>query len=199
MQTKITIAVLLFLAAFQQGFAHEAGDWVIRAGLSTVDAKSNNHPVVDVGSGTALTFNVTRMLTDHWGIELLAATPFDHNIYLKDGTRVGDTEQLPPTLSVQYHFNPAGKFQPYLGAGINYTLFFKESLQGPLQGGRLRLDDSVGVAFELGADFELKDRWWLNGSLRYMDIETDAYLNGDSIGTVKIDPMVFGIHLGKQF
>ena len=61
------------------------------------------------------------MMTDNWAVELLAAYPFEHDIYLVDGPEVGSTKHLPPTVSLQYHFMPDSTFQPYLGAGVNYT------------------------------------------------------------------------------
>lgn len=61
------------------------------------------------------------------------------------------------------------------------------------------LDDSWGVAAELGADFMLNDTWFLNLSARYIDIETDAFVNGGFLGKVEIDPWVYGAYVGLRF
>lgn len=70
------------------------------------------------------------MIKENIAIELLAATPFSHDIKgtgaLAGVGKVGETKQLPPTLSVQYHFSPKASVRPYVGAGINYTIFFSE-------------------------------------------------------------------------
>ena len=116
------LAVLAAMAVGQDAMAREQGDWMFRFGASLVDPKSNNHPIVDVDDAWSATFNLGYMMTDNWAIELLAAYPFEHDIYLKGtNTKVAETKHLPPTLSLQYHFTTQGRFKPYLGAGINYT------------------------------------------------------------------------------
>jgi outer membrane protein len=179
--------------------AMEQGDWLIRFGASNVDPKSNNSPVVSVDSATSATFNFTYMMTANWAVEVLAAYPFEHDISLVDGPEVGSTKHLPPTVSLQYHFLPESTFQPYIGAGINYTDFFSEKLYGQLEGASLSLDSSWGIAAEVGADIMLGDTWFLNLNLRWIDIETDAKVNGDPLGKVEIDPMVYGAHVGLRF
>ena len=78
--------------------------------------------IVDVDDATGFTINFAYMLTDRWSVELLAAYPYKHDIHLKGTSiKVGETKHLPPTLSIQYHLNPTGAFQPYVGAGVNYT------------------------------------------------------------------------------
>jgi outer membrane protein len=179
--------------------AMEPGDWLLRIGGHNASPKSSNHAIVNVDSGSSLTFTLTRMLTDHWGVELLAAIPFGHDINLNGGGKVGETDHLPPTLSLQYHFMPTAMFQPYVGAGLNYTNFFKESTQGALAGTQLTLDDSFGASVQAGFDLWVSDKWLINVEARYIDIESDASLDGASIGTVEIDPLAIGISVGFAF
>lgn len=183
----------------QPVLAHDAGDKLLRVGVTTVDPKSNNNPTVDVDSGSTLTFNGTWFYSENWGIELLAALPFSHDIELKDGTKVGETDHLPPTLSLQYHFIPDGQFQPYVGLGVNMTLFFDEDLTGPLAGSDLDLETSFGLAAQVGVDIELNDKWLLNFDVRWIDISTEAEVDGTSIGDVDIDPLVYGVYIGYRF
>ena len=82
---------------------------------------------------------------------------------------------------------------------MNYTRFFDTETTGALEGVRLDLSSSLGLAGELGADFMINDKWFINGSIRYMDIETEAALNANKIGTVKIDPWVYGAHVGLRW
>jgi outer membrane protein len=197
-KTLICAAVLLGSAVSAPAMAMDAGNWLIRFGASNVDPKSNNHPIVDVDSAWSATFNFTYMMTDNWAVEVLAAWPFEHDIVLKDGTLFGKTKHLPPTVSLQYHFNAAGKFQPYVGAGINYTDFF--STRTLNTGGLdLKLDSSWGLAGEVGADIMMNDKWFINLNARYINIESDAKLEGDGIGKVKINPWVYGAHVGFRF
>ena len=196
-----TMAGLVAGIFFSSGAqAWEAGDWLVRVGLGNVDPKSNNGAVVSVDSGTALVFNGTYMFTDTLGLEVLAATPFSHDIKLAaDGTAVGETKHLPPTVSLNYHFDTAGPFNPYVGAGLNYTLFFDEKTEGPLAGASLDLDGSFGLAAQLGFDYDISDSMFINLNARWIDIDTDAKLDGAPLETVEIDPLVYSLALGWKF
>ena len=126
--------------------AYEAGNWLFRIGAYGVFPESDNLTNVpgtaggtlDVDDGYSLGFNFTYMVNPNIGIELLLALPFNHDIKLTgsplpiNGT-VADTDQLPPTLSLQYHFTPESSVRPYLGIGLNYTTFFNESTKGALR------------------------------------------------------------------
>lgn len=174
--------------------AHEQGDWLLRVGVGHVDPKSDNGDIASVDSGTSLVFNGTYFFTPNLGFEILAATPFSHDIELAaDGTKVGEAKHLPPTFSLQYHFDTAGAFDPYVGAGLNYTLFFDEDTEGPLAGTDLDLDDSFGFAAQLGADFAVSEAVSLNFDIRWIDINTDAELDGVALEEVEIDPMVYSL------
>lgn len=191
--------VLVGAAAFNTANAFDQGDWLIRAGASYADPKSNNHEIVSVDSGTSFTFNFTYMMTDAWAVEVLAAWPFNHDIDLIDGTKVGSTKHLPPTVSLQYHWAPHSMFQPYVGVGLNYTFFFDTKTTGPLTGVDLDLGGSLGWAGDIGADLMLNDNWFLNASIRYIDLKTKAKLDGDSIGKVNISPWVYSANVGFRF
>lgn len=197
-RAAFAVAGLAMCAPFVH--AHEQGDWIVRVGLGNVDPKSNNGDIASVDSGAMLVFNGTYMLTNSVGLELLASAPFSHDIDLAaDGTKVGETKHLPPTLSLQYHFETEGDFDPYIGAGINYTLFFDEKTVGPLQGADLSLDNSFGAAAQVGFDYQLTDSMSLNLDARWIKIETDASLDGADLETVEIDPLVYSVTLGWRF
>jgi len=198
-KTALCTAVLLTTAAANTAMAMDQGDWLIRAGASYINPKSNNHEIVSVDSKTGFTFNFSYFMTDAWAVEVLAAWPYKHDIELRDGTKVGSTKQIPPTVSIQYHWAPDSVFQPYVGVGMNYTNFFDEKTTGLLEGVDLDLDGSWGIAGDIGADIKLNDQWFLNVSIRYMDIETKAKLDGESIGKVKISPWIYGGHVGFRF
>lgn len=186
--------ILLTAATANTAMAVEKGDWLVRFGMSDVKPKSTNHPIVDVKSDMSVTANLSYMVTDNISVELLAALPFEHNIHA-GGQKVASTKHLPPTLSVQYHFMPKNPFKPYVGVGLNYTTFFsEESVLGPMD-----LKDSFGFAGEVGVDLMLGDKWFLNGSVRYIDIETKGKVGALNLGSITIDPMVYGLHLGTKF
>lgn len=184
--------------------AYEAGDWVGRVGVWGVFAKSENLELaadtfVEVDSGYSLGLNLTYMITPNIGVELIAATPFKHDIELTGAGKVASTYHLPPTVFVQYHFLPQNTVRPYAGVGLNYTVFWNEKTTGALSGTKLNLDPSWGLAGELGVDIDIAPNWFLNAVVAYMDIDTKAKLDGAGLGTVKIDPFVVGINVGTRF
>ena len=198
-KTALLTGVVLSMGLAGPAAAFEPGDWLVRVGASYVGPASDNSDIVSVGSATNATFNFGYMMTDVWGLELLAAVPFKHDIDLLNGTNVGSTKQLPPTLSIKYHFMPTEQFQPYVGFGLNYTNFYSEKTTGALEGVNLDLGDSWGLAGQIGFDVLFNDDWFFNLDVRYIDIETEARLDGVSIGKVEIDPWIVGGHIGYRF
>lgn len=203
---KKTALVLGLGAALMAGMAnaHEAGDVILRGGPIIVvpnTSTDNSTFSFDVNANTQLGLTGTYMLTDHIGVELLAATPFSHEIKLGN-TLVGKTKHLPPSLYAQYYFldkdSPA---RPYVGAGINYTTFFseKESLAGVTD---LKLKDSWGAAFNAGLDIKLTDNLYFNTAVWYAKIKSKATFKlagAEQKVNVKLDPTVFFIGLGYKF
>lgn len=193
-------------------FAVPAGTWSIAAGAHYVDPKSDNGTVniggtdysVDVDGDVRPTISGEYFIADNVGIELLAAIPFRHDITLTDASNNkidAKTQHLPPTLSVQYHFdgyNMPMNVKPFIGVGVNYTTFFKERVYTG-NGNDLDLDDSFGVAGHIGLDIPFTPTEAFRIDARYMDIKTDASLNGTDIGEVDISPWVYGVAFVKQF
>lgn len=200
--------------------AHREGDWILRAGAAVVDPDESSDALdtaaagtlpgtgVGVDSGSALGITVAYMLTDRIGIELLAATPFEHDVSATGVVgNLGSVQHLPPTFSVQYYFLPGSAIRPYVGVGINYTTFFNEELSGEaksaLGASNLELDDSVGFAAQMGVDWLLGDKWLLNAAVWRIDLDTTATLDTTAVGRVKtdisLDPWVYMIGLGYKF
>ena len=196
--------------------AWQAGDVLLRAGAAGVFPTGDG--VVSTPAGTveaddawSLGITGTWMATNSIGIGVLAAWPFDHDIKgagaLAAAGTVGDTKHLPPTVTVQYHFDSGSNLHPFVGAGINYTNFFDEGTTGALAGASLDLDDSWGLAGEIGVDYALQNNWLVSAQLWYIDIDTDATIANSPIpGTVangsykvEIDPWVFMVGVGKKF
>ena len=227
MRTLISaVALMAAMGAAAPAMAYEAGDWLIRFGASNVDPKSDNgsfnltnfEPVgaklgVDVEDQWGVTFNFTYMYTANWGVEVLAALPYEHDVKVEGlpGTAATVTH-LPPTISLQYHFLPDGTFQPYVGAGLNVTWFLDDSKEEGLKavdealGVRTSLDvdsTSFGYALQAGFDYQFGNNWFLNVDVRYIDISTDVTLKADgaklSTASVDVDPVVYGAHIGYKF
>ncbi len=201
--------------------AYEPGDLIVRAGVASVQPNEDSSPLVVDGSvlpGTGagvdgdqqLGLTVTYMLTEHVGLGVLAATPFEHSIKARGlGVDAGSAKHLPPTITVQYFpMAAASTIQPYIGLGINYTIFFQEDVDSQLENvigasGKLSLDDSVGIAGQAGVDWVLSPNWLLNASVWYLDIDTEAtfkFADGTRVeADVDIDPWVYMVGIGYRF
>jgi len=214
----MSVSAAIFLAA-PAALAHDAGDFYVRVGATNVNPDDPNGDIdlsavdpalakqdIDVDDAWSLTFTGSYQWTENWAVELLAAYPFEHDIDVEGLGKVGSTKHLPPTLSLQYHFLPKGKFQPYVGAGLNYTIFFDDGAEGVLSdlGGDLEIeDDSFGLAGQVGFDYMFNDQWFINLDLRYINIETKAKVTIPGVGTIKedvdINPWVYGVNIGYKF
>ena len=194
-RTLITGALLMALAS--PALATEAGDWSFSVGVhaSTRLPTTAPWPMARSKSMSPATGNppLPRSTSSARtsGLEVLASLPFDHDISL-NGVEAGSTKHLPPTFTLQYHFD-GEKVSPFIGAGINYTLFFDQDTTGPLEGAELDLGNSWGLTARAGLDFKLSDNQAIRVDVRWMDIDTDVSVNGDDVGTVDIDPIVYGI------
>lgn len=221
-----SIGAALLMGMNVPALAYEPGDWIVRAGYAAVDPRDDSSALrvdgaaldgtgVGVDSASALGLSVTYMFAPHWGVEVLAATPFRHNITAKglgaldvpDGTRIGETRHLPPTISVQYYFADANSaWQPYIGLGVNYTVFFSEgtsaAAKDKLGAHNLSLSNSWGLAAEAGIDWSPDGHWLVNAAVWRMAIDTDATLD-TALGRVKtsvdIDPWVYMVGVGYRF
>jgi len=198
------IATSLLVAA---PAAAEQGDWLVRLrGLHVVpNEDATIDPIggdVDIDTSIVPELDISYFIQDNWAVELiLGVTP--HDVMAVDTAAgdidLGDVTLLPPTLTLQYHFNPAGQVRPYLGAGVNYTTFFNEDLPSGSALSTIDYDDSFGLAAQAGLDFALENGWLVNLDVKYIDINTDVLIDGAIAADVDIDPVIFGIGLGRQF
>ena len=233
-KSLITLAVLssLSFGALAQGY--QAGDIVVRGGYTNVNPNSDKAGVnvealggatplsISVDDNSQLGLNFVYFFDSNWAVEVLAATPFTHDVTVHDadpantseavfgvnvdGLTLAEVTHLPPTVSALYYFDTESAFMPYVGAGLNYTIFFDESFTSAPKGlgfNDLDLDASFGLAFQVGADYAIDDNWMVNASVRYIDIDTEASFKiGDAIkGTadVEVDPVVFSLMVGYKF
>ncbi|WP_409995540.1 outer membrane protein OmpW [Ferrimonas balearica] len=206
MKTKL-LSLALLTALSAPAFAHNAGDFIIRAGSATVAPNEGSEDVATLGefginTNTQLGLNFTYMVSDNFGVELLAATPFSHEVSLPDIGQIAKVKHLPPTLMAQYYFG-SGNLRPYIGAGVNMTVFFDEKFTNDLGVlSDLDLDTSFGLAGQVGVDYQINDNWLVNASVWYLDIGTDVNFKLDgtpvSIDT-DIDPWVYMLSVGYKF
>lgn len=259
-KTLLSVVVAGSLGLSVSALAYEPGDYIVRGGAAVVEPQDSSSPVtitdpglgavapaeVAVDTNPQVGLTVTYMYTSTLGIELLAATPFSHDIVAAGGIagtgKLAETKQLPPTVTLNYHLNdPSSAFQPYIGAGINYTLFFNEKVSSTLdnadtfntlvqnsanyaslenedievtavRGTDIDLDDSLGLAFHIGFDYQLTDNIGINAAFWRIDINTEAEITttadvaevGNNVPVkakvdVEIDPNVYMLGMTYKF
>nr|WP_174507169.1 OmpW family outer membrane protein [Acinetobacter sp. Marseille-Q1620] len=171
-----------------------------RLGASFIQPKDHPGNLYDgtstsISDGYAMTISTLYFVTPHVAIDLLAGTAPKHDIY-GNGTKIGHTRYLPPTLSVQYNFNPDGKWNPYIGAGVNYTIYLNEKL---FSGDKLDITNSFGFAATAGMDYQINKHFSLGAEARYIDVNSDLKINGITVGNGDVNPMVYTLTLGYKF
>jgi len=216
MNSKFLAAAVLAAAIATPAQAKQ-GDILLRARAIMVAPTEESGSVkptfpnaeVSVDNSFAPEVDVSYFLTDHLAVELIAATT-KHDINGKGGLspigELASTWVLPPTLTLQYHFAPNAKVRPYVGAGVNYSLFYNENASDGLEDAigktKVELDDSFGFAVQAGVDFDVSERVFLNVDIKYIDIDTTAKLTTGSLVNrvnVSLDPIVVGVGVGMRF
>jgi outer membrane protein len=197
---------LMMISLMAAGMAAQpalAQEWFIRAGATLVDPASDNGDLAglpaDINSNTQLGITFGYQMTPNIAFELLAATPFSHDVSLQGLGTVAEFKHLPPTLNVQYIFMPEAKVSPYIGAGFNYTMVYDVKAVGALAGENVDIGDSWGMGAQLGLRFNLSDNWDITADIRYIGIDAGVKLNGTDIGTAEVNPMVYSLMAGKRF
>ncbi|MBY6062752.1 hypothetical protein CWI80_08375 [Pseudidiomarina sediminum] len=174
--------------------------------IETVAGLNAGSTGVTVDNNTQLGITFDYQLDQNWSLELVAATPFKHDIYgsgALEGLKIGETKHLPPTLLAQYHFDVGNDaIDPFVGVGVNYTTFFEEKVSADLAGVltdlsvitaddhvELALSNSWGYALQAGVNVALNDKWGVHFMVSRMAIDTvaDVRINGATAESVAVD------------
>ncbi|WP_298238108.1 OmpW family outer membrane protein [uncultured Algibacter sp.] len=212
---KLTITLVLLCLAFtginaQEQQLESFSKWQVRLrGIAVVPNESASIEAIggdaQISNAYVPELDFTYFFTENIAAELiLATTPHDVTAVSTavGDIPLGDVWLLPPTLTLQYHFN-GDVVHPYLGAGINYTLFYNED-QGPVADS-VSYDNSLGFAFQLGFDIDITDKWFINLDAKYLLLNTDVTVDattalGATVGAdVDINPFIAGIGFGMRF
>ncbi|MER3376623.1 MAG: OmpW family outer membrane protein [Allomuricauda sp.] len=189
--------------------SNDGGPWQFRLrGIVVTPDESADIEAIggDASISTAFVpeFDISYFFDENWSMELILATT-KHDVEAV-GTAAGDIDLghvwlLPPTLTGQYHFT-GGDFVPYLGAGLNLTLFYGVD-EGPVADD-VDYDTAVGYALQGGFDFMLNDKWFLNLDVKKLFLNTDATVNATRalgatvVADVDINPWIFGFGVGVK-
>ncbi len=201
-QCAVVLLALASAAALPVVAQAEESPWLVR--VRAVDLESDNED----STGLNLAINnriipevdISYFFTPQIAAELVLTYPQRQTIY-SGGAEVGKLKHLPPTLTLQYHFEKMREFKPYVGIGVNYTRFssvsFSPAVQAALQPSLSK--NSVGLALQAGVDFEFRKNWYLNMDVKKVQIRTDVKSAGTKVGEFKVDPWLLGVGVGMRF
>ncbi|MDP1683816.1 OmpW family protein [Hydrogenophaga sp.] len=197
-KTTLALASLALLAsgaAVAQDFT--AGSLLVRARAVHLDSanKDSTGLALSIDNKTLPEVDFTYFFSPNLAAELVLTVPQKQRVYA-GATQIGTLKHLPPTFTLQYHFNHASGIKPYVGAGVNYTRFSSVDLLG---GAADLKRNSYGLAFQAGVDFPLSKNLYLNVDVKKVYIKTDVISGGNNIGTFKVDPVLVGVGLGWRF
>lgn len=193
----IAAAVLMALgtgAAMAQ--ASKEGPWMVRVRAVNLDMANKNGTVVsglNVNDKTIPEVDISYFLDKNIALELVLTVPQKQDVRV-GGTTIGTFKHLPPTLLVQYHWD-MGSFKPYVGAGVNFTKISSVNLPAPLS----LEGHSTGFAVQAGVDIPMGNGMYFNFDVKKVQIRSDVFSAGTSLGTLKLDPLLVGVGLGWRF
>jgi outer membrane protein len=164
----------------------------------------------DVAISNALIpeLDFTYFFTEHFAAELILGTA-KHDVKAIN-TAAGDVDLgsvwlLPPTLTAQYHFYTSDKkvFKPYIGAGLNYTLFYNVK-SGDVAD--VEYDNALGFAAQVGFDLMLNETFFINLDVKRLFLSTDVTVDASNLAPglsipaeVDINPWLIGVGVGMKF
>ncbi len=190
----IAATSLISTQAFAQA---KEGPWLVRArAVSLASANTDSTGLgLSVNDIVLPEVDVSYFFTPNIAAELILTVPQQHDLK-SNGSKIGTVTQLPPTLLLQYHFTNLNGFKPYVGAGINYTKFTNYDITVP----GVSIDSSsYGAALQVGVDVPLSGNMYFNFDVKKVLISTNVNAGGNSLGTLRVDPLLVGVGLGWRF
>jgi outer membrane protein len=193
---------LITLSVTAQEKSNDFNKWQVRLRVITIMPDVNDDldaANVDISTAVVPELDFTYFFTKNWAAELILGTA-KHNVDvdLGGGIDLGHVWLLPPTLNLQYHFNGT-TVKPYLGAGLNYTIFYGVD-EGDVVG--MDYDNAVGFSMQAGLDYNLSEKWFINLDIKKLLLKTDVKVDtGEGILPVEVDinPLIIGVGLGMRF
>ena len=218
----ISVATMAALSATGSAFAQSAGTWQARLGaihiapsVSSGDLSAPSKPgsKIDVDSATQIGGGITYMLTDHIALDVPLALPFKHTIKGAGAVagigELGSTKSLPVSIFAQYRFGEANaKFRPYVGGGLTYAKFFKETASNTLNavtGGApdtptsMSIESKLAPTLLIGAVYAFDKRWFIEGTVGKTFVKTRTTLSSGQTIDTRLNPTMVAVSVGYRF
>ncbi len=211
MRLKSLIAAMAAIASLAPILAYaqaaEENPWMLR--VRAVDLLWQNGQTDTVSSANVKAknqlipeFDISYFFTKNIAAELVLTWPQQVNITAGPGnTNVGKISALPPSLLIQYHFTDLGAFKPYIGAGVNYTIFGNRQ-NFPGLGNSVQVDqNSVGFVAQVGTDYMFDKNWGMNLDLKYATMSTNVTTvqGNNNLGKLTLNPFMPAVGVTYKF
>lgn len=204
---KKKISSLVCGSLLLTSFSAMAGDMMVRTRAINVMPEESGKAAggdVTVGNDSVPEIDFTYFFNNNFALELIAATT-THAVGVKnsalDGINLGNVSLLPPTLSAQYH-HEMGNFKPYVGAGLNYTMFYGAE-SGDTRVKTVTYENALGYSLQVGADYKVAENLYINFDVKKLTLSTDVtvktYAGTTVESEVDLDPYVIGLGVGLKF
>ena len=199
----LVCAVLAGSGASGTVLAEELSPWLVRVRLLDVVTERSNTAGGGVGADTLKVsdqvqpeVDVTYFFTKNIAAELVATYPVSHRVNLS-GTDIGGLKELPPTLNLQYHFDPMGSLVPYLGAGVTYMRTWDSRAAA---GALTTSQSNWGGDLQMGMDYVMDSHWSFNVDIKKVWISADVQtVGGATVLTANVNPLLAGVGVGYRF
>jgi len=209
MRLKSLIAAMAVVASLapitSQAQSADENPWMVR--IRAVDLLWNNGQTgiaqsenLKAKNQVIPEFDISYFFTKNIAAELVLTYPQQVTINNASG-QAGKISALPPSLLLQYHFTDLGAFKPYVGAGVNYTIFGNRQ-NFPAYGNAVQVEpSSFGAVGQIGADYMFDKNWGLNIDLKYATMATNVqYVSGGAnAGKLTLNPWMPAVGVTYKF
>lgn len=226
MKVRISTAVKMLalaaaMAAASSASAQSAGQWAVSVGALKITPKVESgdisapalpHSQADVNANTQPVVTIDYMFTDNISAETSLAPPFKHKFTgagaIAGIGEVGSSQALPATAFLQYRFfKPDAMIRPYVGLGITYAYFMKETGSGKMTaitnpGGApttFSVDNKLTYSLQAGLTVAVKERWFINAAVIKTKLATDVHFSTNQHQHIKLDPTAVSVGVGYKF
>lgn len=160
------------------------------------DDSANLNFDTDQGFGLGINLFLTRRLSAEF-----TASEIKPDGRLSSGDQIVDTQldMLPITAVAQYHFNPEGRLDPYVGMGIAYIIFDEFTSKDPdVDFSDVDVRNDYGAVFNAGLSFEFGFGFSVMGDIKYVPVENKITT---TVGETKFDfnPLIISAGLAVRF
>jgi outer membrane protein len=204
---SLTIACAALLAGGMTGAHAQSTNgpgFYAALGYYSVRPQSNNGTLAHtfkttVSNDSKPTLTLGYRFDSRWSAELWTPiSKFQHDVNL-NGAKSASIKHRPYLVTAQFHFMPGQSLQPFVGVGYGWVNVSDERTTGAIAGTHLSVDHGNGLTAQFGLDYYATSHVFVRADARYFEWKSGVQLNGAGIGTVKVNPWIYGVNVGYRF